>query len=314
MATETTTSTPGTTTRTTWTAPRPSEPRVHTLLERLESARVLDGPTEKLAKAVRSSVPPGAVKDALSGKPLGHALHPLLTDVVIGSWTSATVLDLVGGSKARPAAERLIGVGILAALPTVASGATDWADTTVKSPPVRRLGAVHAALNAGALALYGASLAARRSGRQARGALLGLAGAGVLGASGHLGGHLSYVRGVGVAETAFADPIADWTPACFDAEVREGEPFVATVAGQDVLLVRQDGAVRALADRCNHRGGPLHRGTLQDGCVTCPWHASRFRLEDGSVDRGPASSPQPTYDVRVAGDRIEIRSAASRPA
>ncbi|HEV8153828.1 MAG TPA: Rieske (2Fe-2S) protein [Solirubrobacteraceae bacterium] len=313
MATETTTTTPGAT-GTTWTAPPPSEPKLHAVLERLESARVLDGPAEKVAKTVRGSLPAGGVKDLLSGEPLGHPLHPLLTDVVIGTWTSATILDLIGGSKARPAAERLIGVGILAALPTAASGATDWADTTVKSPPVRRVGAVHAALNVGALALYGASLTARRRGRHARGALLGLAGAGLLGASGQLGGHLAFIRGVGVAETAFDDPIADWTPACFDAEVREGEPFVATVAGQDVLLVRQDGAVRALADRCNHRGGPLHRGTLQDGCVTCPWHASRFRLEDGSVDRGPASSPQPTYDVRVAGDRIEIRSAASRPA
>ena len=314
MATETTNTTPGTTTTTTWTAPPPSEPKLHAVLERLESAGALDGPAEKVAKAVRSSLPAGGLKDLLSGKPLGHALHPALTDVVIGTWTSATILDLIGGSKARPAAERLIGVGILASLPTAASGVSDWADTTVKSPPVRRVGAVHAALNVGALALYGASLAARRGGRQARGAILGLAGAGMLGASGHLGGHLSFVRGVGVAETAFADPIADWTPACFDAEVREGEPFVATVAGRDVLLVRQAGTVRALADRCNHRGGPLHRGALEDGCVTCPWHASRFRLEDGSVERGPAASPQPTYDGRVAGDRLEIRSAASRPA
>ena len=115
-------------------------------------------------------------------------------------------------------------------------------------------------------------------------------------------------------ETAFADPIADWAPACLAAEVREGAPFVATVSGQDVLLVRHGETIRALADRCNHRGGPLHRGVLEDGCVTCPWHASRFRLEDGSVDRGPATSPQPTYDVRLAGDRVEIRSAASRPA
>jgi nitrite reductase/ring-hydroxylating ferredoxin subunit len=232
---------------------------------------------------------------------------------VIGSWTSATILDLdrrPQGQAGRRAAHRR---GDPRRTAHRGERRHRLGDTTVKSPPVRRVGAVHAALNVGALALYGASLAARRGGRQARGALLGLAGAGVLSASGHLGGHLSYVRGVGVAETAFADPIADWTPACFDAEVREGEPFVATVAGQDVLLVRQGGTVRALADRCNHRGGPLHRGALQDGCVTCPWHQSRFRLEDGSVERGPASSPQPTYDVRVAGDRIEIRSAASRP-
>jgi nitrite reductase/ring-hydroxylating ferredoxin subunit/uncharacterized membrane protein len=313
MASETsTTTTPATST--TWTAPPPSKPKVHVALERLESVGALDGPAEAVAKAVRSSLPAGGVKDLLSGKPLGHALHPLLTDVVIGTWTSATILDLIGGAKARPAAKRLVGVGILASLPTALSGATDWADTTPKSPPVRRVGAVHAALNIGALALYGASLAARRGGRQARGAVLGLAGAGVLGASGHLGGHLSYVRGVGVLETAFADPITDWTPACLEAEVREGEPFVATVSGQDVLLVRQNGSIHALADRCNHRGGPLHKGALEEGCVTCPWHASRFRLQDGSVERGPATSPQPTYDVRVAGDRVEIRSAASRPA
>ena len=76
----------------------------------------------------------------------------------------------------------------------------------------------------------------------------------------------------------------------------------------------KSGTIHGIADRCTHRGGPLHEGELQDGCVTCPWHFSRFRLEDGSVERGPATVPQPTYDVREVGDRIEVRSAASRPA
>ena len=304
---------------TTWTAPSPSEPAAHAVVEKLEQASAIDTIAEPVAKSVRRTIPAGAVKDVLSGKPLGHALHPLLTDVVIGTWTSATILDLIGGAQSRAAADRLIGVGIAASLPTAVSGATDWADTTVSSAPVRRVGAVHAALNVGALALYGASLAARRSGAHGRGVLLGLAGAGVLGASGHLGGHLSYVRGVGVSQTAFAEPLEDWTPACLAAEVREGEPFVAQVEGQEILLLRQEGTIHALADRCTHRGGPLHEGTVEDGCVTCPWHFSRFRLRDGSVERGPATSPQPTYDVREAGDRIEaprrraLRSAVSRP-
>jgi nitrite reductase/ring-hydroxylating ferredoxin subunit/uncharacterized membrane protein len=298
---------------TTWAAPPPTEPKVHALVEKLEGASAIDPPAKTVAKAVRSAIPAGGLKDLLSGKPIGHALHPLLTDVVIGSWTSATILDLIGGAQSRAAAERLIGVGIAASLPTAVSGATDWADTTVSSAPVRRVGAIHAVLNVGALALYGASLAARRGGSRGKGVLLGLAGASVLGASGHLGGHLSYVRGVGVSQTAFAEPLEDWTQACLAAEVREGEPFVARVQGQEVLLVRQDGAIHALADRCNHRGGPLHEGTIEDGCVTCPWHRSRFRLGDGGVDRGPATAPQPTYDVREAGDRIEIRSAVSRP-
>jgi nitrite reductase/ring-hydroxylating ferredoxin subunit/uncharacterized membrane protein len=301
------------TTTTSWNAPPPDTPQLHALVERLEGAAVVDGPAEAVAKAVRGALKPGAAKDLLSGTPLGHALHPLLTDAVIGTWTSATILDLVGGKAAQPAAERLIGVGILASLPTTLSGVSDWADTTPKSPAVRRVGAAHAILNAGALALYSASLAARRGGRRATGVLLGLAGAGTLTVSGHLGGHLSYARGVGVDETAFAEPIADWTRAAFTAEVPEDEPFLARVAGQDILLVRHDGQIRGLANRCSHRGGPLHRGTLEDGCITCPLHRSRFRLRDGAVERGPSPYPQPSYDVRIAGDHIEVRSAASRP-
>jgi nitrite reductase/ring-hydroxylating ferredoxin subunit len=190
---------------------------------------------------------------------------------------------------------------------------SDWADTTVGNAPVRRVGAVHALLNVGALALYGASLAARRDGRHGTGVLLGLAGAGVLGASGHLGGHLSYARGVGVDRTAFSPAIEDWTRACFASEVREGEPYVATIDGTEILLVRHEGEVRALANRCTHRGGALNEGEVAGGCVTCPLHASRFRLRDGGVDRGPATQPQPTYDVRITGDRVEVRSAAARP-
>src|SRR5919109_2991063 len=144
MATETTAST-------TWRAPPPGAPRVHALVERLEGTAAIDPPAEAIAKVVRSALKPGAVKDLLSGKPLGHPLHPVFTDAVIGTWTSATILDLVGGKTGRPAAERLIGVGILASLPTTLTGVTDWADTTTASPAVRRAGAVHAVLNVSAL-------------------------------------------------------------------------------------------------------------------------------------------------------------------
>jgi nitrite reductase/ring-hydroxylating ferredoxin subunit/uncharacterized membrane protein len=298
---------------TTWNAPPPTSPAAHALVERLEQLRAIDAPAAGVAKAVRGALGPGPLKDALSGTPLGHALHPLLTDAVIGTWTSASILDVIGGERSQPAAERLIGVGLLASLPTAVSGMSDWADTTVGNAPVRRVGALHALLNAGALALYGASLAARRGGRRGAGVALGLAGAGVLSASGHLGGHLSYARGVGVDRTAFDGSVEDWTRACLASDVREGEPYVATVDGTEILLVRHADELRALADRCSHRGGALHDGELEDGCVTCPLHASRFRLRDGGVERGPATGPQPTYDVRITGDSVEVRSAAARP-
>jgi nitrite reductase/ring-hydroxylating ferredoxin subunit len=129
--------------------------------------------------------------------------------------------------------------------------------------------------------------------------------------SGWLGGHLAYARGVGVDVTTFEDDITDWTDAVSDDELLAEQPVVARVGRNDVLLVRRDGRVLALADRCSHRGGPLHDGELVDGCIQCPWHGSRFLLEDGSVARGPASRPQPAYETRVVAGRVQVRGHRS---
>jgi nitrite reductase/ring-hydroxylating ferredoxin subunit len=86
-------------------------------------------------------------------------------------------------------------------------------------------------------------------------------------------------------------------------------PTKATVAGADVILFRQDGDLFALANRCSHRGGPLDKGTVGEGpTVTCPWHFSTFDIADGSVVRGPASAPQPVYEVREREGKIEVRA------
>jgi nitrite reductase/ring-hydroxylating ferredoxin subunit/uncharacterized membrane protein len=285
----------------------PSRPALHALAERVGELEVLDPAAKAVAKAVRNAVPKGPVKDALSGTWLGHALHPLLTDVPIGTWTSATILDLIGGSAGRRGADRLVAVGILAATPTAITGLSDWADTEPGHDAVRRIGAVHALSNVTALVLYSGSLAARLAGRRGAGVALGLAGAGALGAGGHLGGHLSYAKGVGVDTHAFDRPVEDWRDVLADAEVPEGALRAADVEGEPVLLARQGGRLFALADRCVHRDGPLHEGELVDGCVQCPLHGSRFALEDGSVERGPAAYPQPVFEARVRDGRIEVR-------
>jgi Rieske [2Fe-2S] domain len=48
-----------------------------------------------------------------------------------------------------------------------------------------------------------------------------------------------------------------------------------------------------------HMSGPLSDSDLEDGCLTCPWHGSEFRISDGSVARGPATAPQPVFETRV---------------
>ena len=277
----------------------------------LAGLEALDPPAKKIGKAVRTLIKPGPVKDALSGSWLGHALHPLLTDVTIGSFTSAVALDWLGGHESEPAAQRLIGLGLLSTLPTVSSGYNDWADSEVANDSVRRIGIVHAAANGTGALLFAGSLRARANGARGRGKLLALAGMGALSAGGWLGGHLAYAEGVGVDVTVFEDYPGDWTAVVAESELAEGEPHRAELDGVPVVVVRNGGELYALAERCSHRGGPLSDGEVADGCITCPWHGSRFRLEDGSVERGPAAYPQPALDVRVSGGMVEVRDRAS---
>jgi nitrite reductase/ring-hydroxylating ferredoxin subunit len=235
----------------------------------------------------------------------------LLTDVPIGAWTSSLILDAVGGRQSRRAADRLIAVGILAALPTAATGIADWGDTQAKE---RRVGMVHAVANTTALALFSGSLLARRRGRRARGIAFSLAGGGALGLGGYLGGHLTFALGLGVDRTAFESWPEEWTDATAEDNVLEGRLLRTTVNGVDAVLTRYQGEVVALADRCTHRGAPLHEGELCDGAIVCPWHQSVFRLADGTIKQGPATRPAPRFEARVRDGRVELRTQALRPA
>ncbi len=147
----------------------------------------LTGPTDRLVAS------PGR-RDLLLGKQLGHALHPILTDLPIGLWTSSVVLDLTMPSS-RPAARRLVGLGVLAAVPTAVAGWAEWARTGKRED--RRTGVVHAAANGAAAVLFASSWFARRSGRHGAGVALSQLGTLAMGAGGALGGHLAIGRKVG---------------------------------------------------------------------------------------------------------------------
>jgi nitrite reductase/ring-hydroxylating ferredoxin subunit/uncharacterized membrane protein len=276
----------------------------------LERSRPLGVAGKMVSRPVAKLVGTGPVKDLLSGTWLGHPAHPLLTDIPIGAWTSALVLDLMGifGGASRRGADTLVAVGVVAALPTTASGLSDLSDEVDDS--ILAVGAAHAIGNVVALGLFTASCAARFRRKRARGIALSLLGTGVLAASGFLGGHLSYRKGLGVDHTVFEEPIGDWTAVLDASELADGSPQLVTVVGNDVLLYRAKSAVHALANRCSHRGGPLHEGKIEGQEIVCPWHSSRFRIQDGSVVRGPAVAPQPCYEARVHQGKIEIRSRA----
>jgi nitrite reductase/ring-hydroxylating ferredoxin subunit len=274
---------------------------------RIAQLEALDAPAKKIGKAVRTIVKPGPVKDALSGTWLGHALHPMLTDVTVGSFTSAVMLDWLGGDESEPAAQRLIGIGLLSTLATVPSGYSDWADTEVADESVRRVGIVHAAANATAAWLFAGSWLARRNGAHGRGRALALAGSGILAGAGYLGGHMTLAEGVGVDHTTFEDAPDEWTAVLGEAEVPDGQMRCVEADGTTVMVARTGGHLYALSNHCSHRGGPLHEGELDAGTVICPWHDSVFDLRDGSLIHGPAAYPQPAWDTRVREGRIEVR-------
>jgi len=162
--------------------------------EAVEGAAALDGPASALGAAARAGLSPAPLKPLLRGDWLGHAVHPVLSDVVVGTLLSATLLDVLGGDDDRRARHRLIAAGLAAATPTALTGLSDWAEEEASDDGVRRAGVVHAISNSTALVLYAGSMATgRRSGVALR-----LAGAMALGAGAYLGGHLSFVKGVGV--------------------------------------------------------------------------------------------------------------------
>jgi nitrite reductase/ring-hydroxylating ferredoxin subunit/uncharacterized membrane protein len=275
-------------------------------MKRLEEADVLDEPAGRLAAVVGAATRPRLVKNALSGTWLGHRFHPLMVPMPIGFWSGALLFDLVATRRARWAADVLVGAGVAAAVPTAAAGLSDWADA---EPEARRVGLVHASLNSLAVLCYSASLAARLLGGRKAGVGLSLAGAAAMSAGGYLGGHLAYVQAVGVERKRFAGGPKEWTGVLDTAELEEGRPRVVRAGDAEVLLYREGNHLHALWASCTHQGGPLAEGEFADGCVTCPWHGSTFRLADGHVVRGPAAASQPVYEARVTDGKVEVRAA-----
>ena len=175
------------------------------LTQRLEGSTSLDGLREVYA-VLAVPVDRWSGSELLRSGLIGHALHPLLTDLPLGFWTSATLLDLRGRPQDREAAQRLVGAGLLAAGPTALTGLAEWARTGSRE---QRVGALHGALNAVASTLYVVSYVARSRRRHGLGTATALLGAAVTGASGYLGGHLTTARKVGSRDPAFSSDELD---------------------------------------------------------------------------------------------------------
>ena len=255
-----------------------------------------------------------AVELLNGGRWVGHPLHPALSDLPVGLWTGATVLDATDhGPPPRrgiDAAGVLSAAGILAAGATALTGLSDW---TVSNDQDRRIGLFHGLLNTSALGLQAASLGSRLAGHRAAARGLGAASLAVTAAAAYLGGHLVFTKAVMVNRAAWVTGPRRWTRTVPEADVPDDSPASAEAEGRHVLLYRHDGRLYALDNICGHAGGLLSRGTVADLTVTCPLHGSRFALADGCVGRSPASQPQPVLRTRIRNGWIEVRGGPPAP-
>lgn len=275
------------------------------LAERLEGEDRLDIPAQLIARAVRRVVRPGPIKDTLHGVPGGHPAHAPLTDIPVGTWVSAALLDLLPGTER--ASRILVAAGLAGAVPTALTGLTDWSSLHREQ---QRIGLVHAMSTATAGTLYAASLMARIKGRTGMGKALGFAGLGALVAGGFLGGHLAFRLAAGANH---AEPVTHlvplgWHDLCALEELPDGWPVHRRLGYIGLFVLRTGDDINVLTDRCAHLGGPLHQGRVVESgaqlCVVCPWHGSTFRVADGKVVHGPATAPQPAFETRITDDGL----------
>jgi len=284
------------------------------LMVAIDKQPALDQIADKLQPAINDLFSSGGeggqqVKNFLHGTWLGHPLHPVLTDVPIGAWTTALALDgfaaVNGNSGFGAAADAAIAIGLVGAVGAAESGATDWSNIDARA---RKIGLVHGLLNAGATALYATSLLMRRKNKRSAGVGLAMLGFAVSSASAYLGGHLVYGERIGVNHAVVENPLEDFVAVLDESDLKEGKPKRVAVQDTKVMLVRRNAKIYALAETCSHLGGPLSEGQFVGDTVKCPWHGSTFSVVDGSVVNGPATFSQPCFETRIREGKIEIKS------
>jgi len=273
-------------------------------------------PVQKVVKeTLRQAMP---VKDFLHGTWLGHPLHPVLTDIPVGAWTLAMMLDafeaMSGREELGAGADFAIGVGLLGAVASAVTGIADWSETDFRA---KKVGVVHALFNVAATTLYTASWIMRGR-KKTRRSGVGLSTLAYMLASGgaYLGGHLVFAEQIGVDHTATSDATQPekFTTVMKVADLADDKPTRVVAEGIAICLVKRGDKIFGITDTCPHLGGPLSEGKLVGDAIECPWHQSQLALEDGSIVSGPTTYPARCFDVRVRAGEIQVRAASKQAA
>jgi nitrite reductase/ring-hydroxylating ferredoxin subunit len=287
------------------------------MLERLARpwSRLWDGTAKVLDAIYRGLGRPGKLlQDFLNGSWLGHSLHPVVVDVVVGGSTAALLLQVLswfGVGDLRVAILWVLALTWLAGLSAIVSGLTDFKDTATGDE--RHVVGLHGLINIVAIAILIGAFLALLAEADVLGGWLIVLGFAVLSVGAFIGGHVVFKYGYMVNHNAFerARKAREFTAVLPAAELAEATPTKVMLGTTALVVVRRGDLVFALKETCSHAGGPLAQGTVEGYTVVCPWHASAFRLSDGAVRHGPATTRQVAYRARINADQVEVEGPIS---
>jgi nitrite reductase/ring-hydroxylating ferredoxin subunit/uncharacterized membrane protein len=259
------------------------------------------------------------IKTLLHGTwPLHHPLHPAITDITIGGYTTLVALDVLylitRESGLLRAADFVLIFSFVSSLISIVSGLTDWNETFGEE---RRNGMLHGLLMVVASVGFVVSLWIRVGGDLAQrdtAIYVAILAWLVLIVSSYLGGEMVFGYGTEVNRQAWATTPTKWERTDVSASsLEDRKPVVAKLkSGFEVFIAQVDGTVYAMGKVCTHAGGPLNEGKWvgADRCeIECPWHFSRFNVKDGGVRYGPATFGEPTFEVQTGAEgRLEVRA------
>ena len=184
------------------------------------------------------------IKDILNGTWLGHALHPVFTDIPIGSWSGTMLLDLAWLSDESEGTARgadiTMALGIMGASAAVVTGVTDWSDLEGID---QRVGLMHGLLNSGILLINIGSLVLRLTGRRRAGIALSTAGYLASLFTAYLGGELSFAKGIGVNHNAWEGGSDEFVAVMNVDDLAENTLTRVDAAGIPAVLLKQGTAI-----------------------------------------------------------------------
>jgi len=273
-------------------------------------ARVMDAIYKPLGR------PGKLLQDFLNGSWLGHSLHPVVVDVVVGGSTAAVLLQILswlGVGSLHDAMLWVLGLTWLAGLSAIVTGLTDFKDTATGDE--RDMVGLHGLINIIATLVFIVAffvLLGAPDGGGLGGWLL-VIGYLVLSTGAFIGGHVVFKYGYMVNHNAFAKgkKAKEFTAVLPAADLPDATATKAMLGTTALVVVRRGDVVFALKETCSHAGGPLSEGKLEGDTIICPWHGSAFRLSDGAVRHGPSATRQIAYRARISDGQVEVQGPNS---